>query len=144
MGTIIQEFWRGTAVRMKNAKESMPVALVELVTRAKRRYGGYIVHAGIVSMYMGFTGAAYDTDKEAALRPGQIMDVGPYQLRYDRPRMEVDTAKRMVFTDMTVLRGRRGARQGRRPPSSSIARTPRCPPPRSPSAPRCATTSTSS
>ena len=40
MGTIVQEFWRGTVVRMKNAKESVPVALVNLVSRAKRRYGG--------------------------------------------------------------------------------------------------------
>jgi cytochrome c-type biogenesis protein CcmF len=103
MGTIVQEFWRGTAVRMKNSGESLLVALVELVTRAKRRYGGYIVHAGLVAMYMGFTGAAYDTDKEAALRPGQVMDIGPYQIRYDRSRMEVDTAKRMVFTDMTIM-----------------------------------------
>src|SRR6185295_19359398 len=37
----VQEFWRGTAVRMKNARESMPLALFELVSRAKRRYGGY-------------------------------------------------------------------------------------------------------
>jgi cytochrome c-type biogenesis protein CcmF len=54
-------------------------------------------------MYLGFTGAAYDVDKEAALRPGQAMDIGPYQVRYDKPRMEVDPSKRMVFTDMTVL-----------------------------------------
>jgi cytochrome c-type biogenesis protein CcmF len=121
MGTITQEFWRGTAVRMKNARESVGVALVELVTRAKRRYGGYIVHAGIVAMYLGFTGAAYDTEKEAALKPGQIMDVGPYQIRYDRPRMEVDTAKRMVFTDMTVMEG--GKVVGQVHPAKFIYRT---------------------
>jgi cytochrome c-type biogenesis protein CcmF len=121
LGTIIQEFWRGTAVRMKNAGESALTALVELVTRAKRRYGGYIVHAGLVSMYLGFTGAAYDTDKEAALRPGQSMTVGPYEIRYDRPRMEVDTAKRMIFTDMSVLEG--GKVLGRIEPAKFIYRT---------------------
>jgi cytochrome c-type biogenesis protein CcmF len=104
LGTITQEFWRGTAVRMKNAKEGAFTALLELVSRAKRRYGGYIVHAGLVSMYLGFTGAAYDMDKEAALRPGQVMDVGGYQLRFDKPRMEVDPSKTMLFADMTVLR----------------------------------------
>jgi cytochrome c-type biogenesis protein CcmF len=121
LGTIVQEFWRGTAVRMKNSGESMGVALVELVTRAKRRYGGYIVHAGLVAMYMGFTGAAYDTEKEAALRPGQVMDVGPYQIRYDRPRMEVDTSKRMVFTDMTILED--GSVLGQVHPAKFIYRT---------------------
>jgi cytochrome c-type biogenesis protein CcmF len=104
LGTIIQEFWRGTAVRMKNAKESALVALVELVSRAKRRYGGYIVHAGLVSMFVGFTGAAYDIDKEAALRPGGTLEVAGYGLRYDGPRVEVDPNKTMLFADMTVLR----------------------------------------
>jgi cytochrome c-type biogenesis protein CcmF len=104
LGTIFQEFWRGAAVRMKNAKESVIVAVFELVARAKRRYGGYIVHAGLVAMYVGFTGAAYDIEKEAALRPGQSLTLGGYQVRFDKSRMEVDPNKRMVFTDMTVLR----------------------------------------
>ncbi|MFT3926284.1 MAG: cytochrome c-type biogenesis CcmF C-terminal domain-containing protein [Myxococcales bacterium] len=105
LGTIVQEFWRGTNVRMKNSGESAPTALFELVTRAKRRYGGYIVHVGIVLMYLGFTGAAYDVEKEASLRQGQRLTVGNYELRYDRPRMEVDPNKRMIFTDLTVFSG---------------------------------------
>ncbi len=49
LATIVQEFWRGTRiVRMKNAGEGVFIALFELVTRAKRRYGGYIVHASLV------------------------------------------------------------------------------------------------
>src|SRR5690606_22128053 len=121
MGTIVQEFWRGTAVRMKNSGESFVTALVELVTRAKRRYGGALVHAGLASLYMGCTGAACDTENEAELRPGQVMEVGPYQVRYDRPRMEVDTSKRMVFTDMTVLED--GKELGRVQPAKFIYRT---------------------
>ncbi len=100
----LQEFWRGTAVRMRNAKEGVFTALFELVSRAKRRYGGYLVHVGLVCMYFGFTGAAYDHEKEAALRPGQSLQVGGYDIRYDRSRMEVDPSKRMLFTDMTVMR----------------------------------------
>jgi cytochrome c-type biogenesis protein CcmF len=99
----MQEFWRGTAVRMKNAREGVLVALFELVSRAKRRYGGYIVHLGLVSMYFGFTGAAYDKDKETALKPGQSFEVSGVTVRYDKSRMEVDPNKRMIFTDMTVL-----------------------------------------
>jgi cytochrome c-type biogenesis protein CcmF len=121
LGTIVQEFWRGTAVRMKNAKENVLVALIELVARAKRRYGGYIVHAGLVAMYLGFTGAAYDVDKESALRPGASMEIGPYQVRYDKPRMEVDPSKRMVFTDMTILKD--GEVLGRVSPAKFIYRS---------------------
>jgi cytochrome c-type biogenesis protein CcmF len=101
----LQEFWRGARVRMKNAGEGFFLALYELVSRAKRRYGGYIVHLGLVAMYFGFTGAAYDKDKEAALRPGQSISVSGFEVRYDRSRMEVDPGKRMIFTDMTVLHG---------------------------------------
>jgi cytochrome c-type biogenesis protein CcmF len=100
----IQEFWRGTSVRMRNAKEGVFTALFELITRAKRRYGGYLVHMGLMVMYFGFTGAAYDQEKESALKPGQSLSVGDYQVRYDRSRMELDPSKRMLFTDMTVLR----------------------------------------
>jgi cytochrome c-type biogenesis protein CcmF len=100
----LQEFWRGTRVRMRNAGEGFLTALFELVTRAKRRYGGYLVHLGLVTMYFGFTGSAYDTDKEAALRPGQSLEVRGFTIRYDGSRMEVDPNRRMVFADMTVLK----------------------------------------
>jgi cytochrome c-type biogenesis protein CcmF len=99
----LQEFWRGTRVRMRNASEGFFTALFELVTRAKRRHGGYIVHLGLVAMYFGFTGAAYDTEKEASLRPGQTMEVRGFKLRYDGTRMEVDPNRRMIFTDLSVL-----------------------------------------
>jgi cytochrome c-type biogenesis protein CcmF len=121
LGTIVQEFWRGTRVRMKNAGEGPFTALFELVTRAKRRYGGYIVHASLVLMYLGFTGAAYDVEKEASLRQGQRLTVGSYELRYDRPRMEVDPNKRMIFTDLTVFSG--GKPVGTVSPAKFIYRT---------------------
>jgi cytochrome c-type biogenesis protein CcmF len=91
------------------------------VTRAKRRYGGYIVHASLVLMYLGFTGAAYDIEKEASLRQGQRLTVGSYELRYDRPRMEVDPNKRMIFTDLTVFSG--GKAVGTVSPAKFIYRT---------------------
>jgi len=100
----LQEFWRGTRVRMRNTNESFLLALFELITRAKRRYGGYLVHLGLVAMYFGFTGSAYDTEKEAALRPGQSLEVRGFTMRYEGSRMEVDPNRRMLWTDMTVLR----------------------------------------
>ncbi len=121
IGTIAQEFWRGTRVRMKNAGEGVFKALFELVTRAKRRYGGYIVHASLVLMYLGFTGAAYDVEKEANLKQGERLTVGSYELRYDRPRMEVDPNKRMIFTDLTVFKN--GEEVGTVSPAKFIYRT---------------------
>lgn len=104
MGSVIQEFARGTWVRMKTKNEFVLLALLSLVSRARRRYGGYIVHVGIVLMFWGFTGAAYDIENESSLRPGESMTVGDYEFRYDRVRTESDTNKRAVYTEVTVRR----------------------------------------
>ncbi len=100
---VLQEFVRGTRVRMKSKGESMWRALTQLISRARRRYGGYLVHLGIIVMYVGFTGAVYDTEREAALYPGASLEVGDYELRYDGPRSDADPNKSMTFTDMTVF-----------------------------------------
>ncbi|MEC7522822.1 MAG: cytochrome c-type biogenesis CcmF C-terminal domain-containing protein [Myxococcota bacterium] len=103
LATVVQEFARGTRVRMKNKGENALLALFELVSRARRRYGGYTVHVGIVLMFFGFTGAAYDIEHEASLLPDEALEIGGYQVRYDTVRMEEDPSKRMVFTDLTVI-----------------------------------------
>jgi cytochrome c-type biogenesis protein CcmF len=121
LATIVQEFWRGTAVRIGHKKESVLVAFWTLVSRARRRYGGYVVHVGIVLMYLGFTGSAYDVEEEAAVRPGAAMSIAGYEVRYDRARSEDDGAKRMIFTDMTVMRD--GAVVGTVAPAKFIYRT---------------------
>src|SRR6266704_3641747 len=53
-GTIAQEFWRGTPARHRQYGESWPLALARLVGRNRRRYGGYIVHAGMVMLFFAF------------------------------------------------------------------------------------------
>ena len=102
---VIQEFVRGARVRMRSKDESAWQALAQLVSRARRRYGGYVVHLGIVVMYVGFTGAVYDQEREAALHPGRTMDVGGYTLRYDGPRTIADPNKTMTFTSLTLMDG---------------------------------------
>lgn len=76
--------------------------MVTLPPTSRRRYGGYIVHFGIVLMFLGFTGKSWTIDKEASLAPGQTMEVQRLTLTYKGPRMEVDTEKRMVFADIRV------------------------------------------
>ncbi|MFO0697428.1 MAG: cytochrome c-type biogenesis CcmF C-terminal domain-containing protein [Polyangiales bacterium] len=122
LASVGQEFVRGAGVRVRTKKESWPVAMLRLVGRARRRYGGYIVHLGVMLMFVGFTGAAYDVEREAALRPGATVDVGGFRLRYDAPRMEVDPNKRMVFTDLAV-EDRAGRTLGHVSPAKFIYRT---------------------
>ncbi|MEM6954443.1 MAG: cytochrome c-type biogenesis CcmF C-terminal domain-containing protein [Myxococcota bacterium] len=103
--TIVQEFVRGAGVRMRSKKESALTATMRLIGRAPRRYGGYIVHLGIVVMYFGFTGAVYDQEAEGALRPGETIEVADYTLRYDRPLVANDPNKRALYGQMTLMDG---------------------------------------
>lgn len=121
LASVGQEFWRGVRVRMRKGEAPL-TALTRLVSKGRRRYGGYIVHVGVVLMFIGFTGAAYDTEAEKALRPGETMNVGDHTIRYDSPRMEVDPNKQMVFTDMTLL-GEGGTAKGEVAPGKFIYRT---------------------
>jgi cytochrome c-type biogenesis protein CcmF len=71
MGTVVQEFVRGARARHRQYGEPIPVALVQLLSRNRRRYGGYIVHIGIVLLFVAFAGMAFKTETEATLRPGE-------------------------------------------------------------------------
>ena len=78
--------------------------LFTLPPPSRRRYGGYIVHLGIVMAFIGFTGRAWTVDRETSLSPGQTFHIGSYDLVYAGPRMEVDVNKRMIFADLHVTK----------------------------------------
>ena len=70
---------------------------------SRRRYGGYVVHMGIVLMFLGFTGRSWDFNRETTLAPGQTFQVERLTIQYTGTRMEVDNEKRMLFADVRVL-----------------------------------------
>ena len=53
LAAVGQEFWRGTMARRTMSGESWPRALARLTGRNRRRYGGYMVHAGIAVLFLG-------------------------------------------------------------------------------------------
>lgn len=69
-GTLAQEFIRGTRARHRMYGESYPLAFGQLVARNRRRYGGYIVHLGMLIYFVAFAGYAFKTEMEATLKPG--------------------------------------------------------------------------
>ncbi len=103
-GTITQEFWRGARVRQGATGTDMLTALIGLVSRNKRRYGGYIVHAGIVLIFLGFAGEGFKQDEEANLKAGQQVQVGQFTVRMDELKLTDDGQKQMVTSHMTVFR----------------------------------------
>lgn len=85
LGTIVFEFYRGTRARQSSRGGSAWQALISLVQRNRRRYGGYIVHLGVVLAFVGITGSsAYQIEQDIVLRPGERADVGKFTLQYDR------------------------------------------------------------
>ena len=103
-GTISQEFWRGARVRQGSTGTDIFTALIGLVSRNKRRYGGYIVHVGVVLIFLGFAGEGFKRDEEANLKPGQQVQVGQFTVRMDELKLTDDGQKQMVTAYMSVLR----------------------------------------
>jgi len=106
---------RRTAAGKRGEQEPTLLALLRLVEKNRRRYGGYIVHLGIVSMFVGFTGSAWNIDRETAMVPGQSYHIGEYDLKYEGSRRcpgnpkcsaaeQADIEKMMIFADLEVTR----------------------------------------
>ena len=82
--TIVLEFFKGAiAIRAKN-QMNIARAMVELTHRNTRRYGGYLVHMGVVFMFIGFTGKAFDLSKTVQVNAGETVRLGHYQLNIDK------------------------------------------------------------
>src|SRR5881296_3701889 len=83
VGTVVQEFARGARARHRQYGEGYALALGRLIARNRRRYGGYIVHMGIVILFVAFAGMAFKTETEATLRPGESVSLrSPYGYTY--------------------------------------------------------------
>ncbi|MCC7416698.1 MAG: cytochrome c biogenesis protein CcsA [Acidobacteria bacterium] len=101
--SIVQEFWRGANVRRGTTGTDFVTALVGLVARNKRRYGGYIVHVGIVLMALGFAGNGYKREEIVMLKPGEEIAIGRYTVRNDRIDVSDDGQKQMTTAFLSVF-----------------------------------------
>ncbi len=78
--TIAIEFWRGIHARTRKFDESTISAFIKLIQKNRSRYGGYISHLGIVLMFVGFSGHAFDIEDEWGLQIGSKETVGNYDV----------------------------------------------------------------
>lgn len=83
------EYWRGTSARHRSKDESYPLALWRLVGRNRRRYGGYLIHIGIILAAIGVIGSRfYQVETQKNLAIGESMSIhsdfvgGTYELTY--------------------------------------------------------------
>ena len=86
--TIFREFGKGARARSSSTGENFLEALVNLTLRNTRRYGGYVVHFGIVVLFIGFAGQAFDVDIQEEVRMGDVITFRQYDLRVESLRSE--------------------------------------------------------
>jgi cytochrome c-type biogenesis protein CcmF len=77
---IASEFLRGAAVVSTQTGKNLVASTILLVRRNTRRYGGYLVHFGIVVMFIGIAGGAFNQSHEQEMGFGSEMKLGPYRL----------------------------------------------------------------
>ena len=78
--TVLLEFYRGAKVIRSRSGASLLASAVDLTMRNTRRYGGYIVHMGMVFVFIGLAGAAFNRDIQKDMRQGDSLQIGPYTL----------------------------------------------------------------
>ncbi|HEX6303904.1 MAG TPA: heme lyase CcmF/NrfE family subunit [Anaerolineales bacterium] len=80
----LYEFWRGALARHRRSGESLPAALWNLAGRNRRRYGGYVIHLGVVLMAIGVIGIeVFQTETQGTIPQGGRLALGDYSLSYD-------------------------------------------------------------
>jgi len=99
---IFTEFWKGTRARARIEGEGYALAFFHLISKNRRRWGGYIVHVGFVSMCVAFAGAAYNSDARFNVQPGDVVEVTSpfghtYQLTYEGLSVSIGRGERNLL-----------------------------------------------
>jgi cytochrome c-type biogenesis protein CcmF len=103
IATVVQEFARGTRARRALHGEPAVAALTNLFRRNGRRYGGYVVHLGIVLIALAVaTSQARTVDTEKTLAPGDTLAVAGYTVRLDAVRPVSEPQRDSVVADLVV------------------------------------------
>ncbi len=92
LGTVGQEFWRGMRARQAMSDDGPLTALVSLVGRNRRRYGGYIIHVGMAALFVGVAASsAFNAERDVRMVPGDTARVGDFDVTYMRATSQIET-----------------------------------------------------
>jgi len=98
------EFFKGAQARVLSHKENFLVALKNLTQKNKRRYGGYIVHLGIVIIFVGITGTIFNTESKFTLGENESFDIKGYRIHCEKVGFESNPNYESSFANLRVDR----------------------------------------
>ncbi len=97
------EFFTGTRTRHAVFSENYPKAFWKLVTKNKRRYGGHLVHFGVVLIFMAFAGSVFNVERQVSLKKGESFNIKNYTLRFDALSEYPAASRQRVVATLTLL-----------------------------------------
>lgn len=100
--TITTEFVRGVRARGRLAGENALLALGNLVWRNRRRYGGYVIHLGVLLMFVGAAGQSFRVEQEAALEKGESLVIKDYTLTYNDVGVYNEPHKEVLYANLAL------------------------------------------
>ncbi|PYV69793.1 MAG: cytochrome C biogenesis protein, partial [Acidobacteria bacterium] len=101
--TVISEFVRGGRVISGHTGQGLGISVLHLAHRNTRRYGGYVVHLGVIIVFIGFAGSAFNREAEKEMSYGDKLDIGSYSIvgrsytQEEKPNYSADLAILQVF-----------------------------------------------
>jgi len=99
------EFLRGAHVIARHTGQNLFASVVQLTRRNTRRYGGYIVHFGVVIIFVGIAGSAFNQSKEEELGFKQSVNIGPYRLECQSYSQDSNANYDTEYALLDVYRG---------------------------------------
>jgi cytochrome c-type biogenesis protein CcmF len=102
---IFAEFFRGARVIRNHTGQNLFLSVIQLTRRNTRRYGGYLVHFGIVLIFIGIAGQAFNTSKEMTMSFKQSMTIGPYRIECEDFSQDSNPNYDTEFALLDVYRG---------------------------------------
>jgi cytochrome c-type biogenesis protein CcmF len=102
---ISAEFLRGAGVIARHTGQGLFASMVQLTRRNTRRYGGYLVHFGVVIIFIGIAGSAFNQSREQELGFKQSVNIGPYRLECESYSQDSNANYDTEYALLDVYRG---------------------------------------